>query len=146
MEKKGLMNRLLFGVWAILLVSCSQMELPEMTGATIDPIDCSKLVTPQLDESEWTIERVYFMDNGGGVAARVNRDDLGGKWYFYRSVDKEERIMMSAISDQMFRKDVREYPCITSTFTFADDVYRIHRYDEQSMCPQYHFLIISKKK
>lgn len=127
-------NRLLYGVCALLLVSCSQMELPEMTG------------TSQLDESEWTIERVYFMDNDFRKVACVKREDLGGEWYFYKSVDKGEQIMMSAISDQLFRKNISEYPCITSTFTFADEVYRIHRYDEQTMNPHYHFLIITKKQ
>lgn len=101
----------------------------------------------ELDASDWSIERVYFMDRGNRKVARVKREDLGWKWYFYRSVDKGEQVMMSAISDQLFRKDVSEYPCITSTFTFADNIYRIHRYDvEPSRCSQYYFLIISKKK
>lgn len=126
-------NLLLYGVWTLFLVSCSQMELPEMTG------------TSHFEESEWTIERVYFMDNGGRKVARVKREDLGGEWYFYKSVDKGEQIMMSTILDQLFHKDISEYPRVASTFTFADEVYRIHRYDEQTMTPQYHFLIISKK-
>ncbi len=127
-------NRLLYGVWAILLASCSQMELPEMTG------------TSQLDDPEWTIERVYFMDNDGRKVARVKRDDLGGDWYFYKSVDKGEQIMMSEVSHQLFRKNISEYPRVASTFMFADEVYRIHRYDEQTMTPQYHYLIISQKQ
>ena len=131
-------NHLLYAALALVFVSCSQMDLPE------------KEVMPavsELDASDWSIERVYFMDRGNRKVARVKREDLGWKWYFYRSVDKGEQVMMSAISDQLFRKDVSEYPCITSTFTFADNIYRIHRYDvEPSRCSQYYFLIISKKK
>ena len=125
-------------VLVLVFVSCSQMDLPEKEVMS---------VVPEHEASDWSVERVYFMDRGNRMIARVNREDLGGEWYFYRSIDKGEQVMMSAISDQLFRKDVSEYPCITSTFKFADDVYRIHRYDgKQSRYSQYYFLIISKKK
>lgn len=142
-----MMNRILYGVWAFLLVSCSQLELPEMA---MEPVmmsvhDSVEYTKSQPAAEEWTIERVYFLDNSGGLVARVKREDLAGKWYFYKSVDKGEQIMMSEVSHQLFRKNICEYPRVVSTFVFADEEYRIHRYDEQTMTPQYHFLIISQK-